>query len=153
MKSPFVISLRKVNFSDIEFLWYLRNQSDVYKHFRKARPVSWREHIDWITPIILGVSSRNVFIIQKSGIPVGQIRFDYKTSDIGISILKEFRCGGIATKALALAIKKIKKQKGVKKIIAEINKDNLSSIKLFEKSGFKFKTKKGKWLKYEKNLF
>jgi len=148
MKSPFVISLRKVNFSDIEFLWYLRNQSDVYKHFRKARPVSWREHIDWITPIILGVSSRNVFIIQKSGIPVGQIRFDYKTSDIGISILKEFRCGGIATKALALAIKKIKKQKGVKKIIAEINKDNLSSIKLFEKSGFKFKTKKGKWLKY-----
>ena len=148
MKSPFVISLRKVNFSDIEFLWYLRNQSDVYKHFRKARPVSWREHIDWITPIILGVSSRNVFIIQKSGIPVGQIRFDYKTSDISVSILKEFRGKNIATKALTLTINEIKKQKKVKELIAEVYKKNLSSIKLFEKLGFKFIKKRGNWLQY-----
>ena len=142
------ISLRKANFSDIEFLWYLRNQPNIYKYFRRARRVSWKEHINWVIPIILEISPIIVFIILKSGISIGQIKLDYKTSDIGISILKEFQGGGLAIQALRLIIKDIKKQKKVKKLVAEIYKNNLPSIKLFEKLGFKFKTKKGNWLNY-----
>ena len=142
------ISLRKANFSDIEFLWYLRNQPDVYKYFRKSQSVFWKEHIEWIIPIILGISSRDVFIIQKSGIPIGQVRLDYKTFDVSVSILKEFREKGVALKTLSLMIKEIRKQKKAKKLIAEIHKNNIPSQKLFEKLGFKFKTKEGSWLKY-----
>ena len=148
MKFSSKISLRKATFSDIEFLWYLRNQPDVYKYFKEDRPISWKEHINWIIPIILGISPRDIFVIQKSDIPVGQIRFDYKTSDVSVSILKEFRGKNIATKALTLTINEIKKQKKVKELIAEVYKKNLSSIKLFEKLGFKLKTKKGNWFKY-----
>lgn len=152
MKKLSKVSLRKATPSDIEFLWYLRNQPSVYRYFRRGRAVSWKEHINWIMPIIFGISPKTVFIIQKSGIPAGQVRFDYKTSDISISILKEFRGKGFAIGSLALAIKEIKKQKKAKKLIAEIHKKNLPSIKLFEKLGFKFKTKNGNWLKYTLDL-
>lgn len=148
MKPDLKIFLRKVNFSDIEFLWYLRNQPDVYKYFKNSRKVSWEKHIKWILPIILNISNREIFIIQNSKVPIGQVRFNYETLDISISILKEFRGKGIATKVLSLAIKEIKKQKKVKYILAEIYERNLLSIKLFEKSDFKFKTKKGNWLRY-----
>jgi len=142
------IFLRKANFSDIEFLWYLRNRPDVYKYFKDGRVVSWQEHINWITPIILGKSPKDVLIIQGGGQPVGQVRFDRKNFDFSISVLKEFRGKGIAASALALAIKQIKKEKKAKKMIAEIHKKNIPSIKLFKKTGFKLETKKGNWLKY-----
>ncbi len=151
MKNISKISLRKVNFSDIEFLWYLRNQPTVYKYSRNNRPVSWKEHIDWIFPILLGTSNKNLFIIENFKTPIGQIRFDYqrnKEAEISISILEEFRGRGFAKKALSLTIREIKKQKKAKKLIAEINKDNNPSIRLFEKLNFKLKEKKGKWLKY-----
>jgi len=148
MKSSRKIILRKAGFSDIEFLWYLRNQPDVYKYSRENRPVSWEKHIQWILPIILGVSNKEIFVIQSQKVPIGQIRFDYKNhkeAEISISILKEFQGRGFATKVLGLAIKK---QKKVKLLTAEIHKSNLPSMKLFEKLGFKFLSKRGNWLKY-----
>ncbi len=151
MKNHFKIFLRKANFSDIEFLWYLRNQPNVYKYSRNSRPISWKEHINWILPIILRINDKNLFVIKNLKTPIGQIRFDWLKSEeaeISISILKEFQAKGFAKKALSSAIKEIKNQKKAKKIIAEINKNNVSSIKLFEKLNFKFKEKKGKWLKY-----
>ena len=45
-------TLRKVNQSDINFLFNLRNQEDVYKYFKNPKKVEYEEHIDWITPII-----------------------------------------------------------------------------------------------------
>jgi RimJ/RimL family protein N-acetyltransferase len=146
------ISLRRVDFSDIEFLWYLRNQPEIYKYFKEACPVSWENHINWIIPIILKIKLKDVFIIQESKVSIGQIRFNYDDTDISISILKEFQTKGIASKAITLAIKEIKKKKIVKVITAEIDKNNTSSIKLFEKLGFTFTRKKGKWLKYIFNL-
>ena len=152
MESIPKIFLVKAKFSDIEFLWYLRNQPDVYKYSTKGRRISWKEHTDWILPIILEVKPTAIFIIQKAKIPIGQIRFNHKTLDISISILKEFRQKGSAIKALNLAIKKIKKQGKTKQLMARIHKENLPSVKLFEKLNFIFKERKGNWLKYTLNL-
>jgi len=78
MKNLSKISLRKASFSDIEFLWYLRNQPDVYRYSRVNRPVAWKEYINWTIPVILGLTSKNLFVIQRNLFPVGQIRFDYE---------------------------------------------------------------------------
>lgn len=147
-----MISLKRADFSDIKFLWCLRNQPYVYKYSRQNRFIGWKKHIKWISPIILGTNNKKeLFIIKNSRTPIGQIRIDYNNqneAEVSISILKEFQRKGFATQALNLVIKKIKKQKTVKRLIAEINKENLPSIRLFEKFNFKFKQKIGNWLRY-----
>lgn len=150
MKTVLKIFSKKADFSDIEFLWFLRNQSDVYKYSRKNRAVSWKEHIEWVLPVILGIAPKDIFIIKNLRIPVGQIRFDYKgknEANVSISVLKKFRGKGFAKKAFKKVIKKFKTQK-TKKLIAEIHKNNLNSIKFFEKLDFKFRIRKGNWLQY-----
>ena len=149
------ISLRKANFSDIEFLWYLRNQPDVHKYFKEARVISWKEHIDWILPIILERKPRDLYVIQEKLLPVGQIRFDYekeKKTLVSISILGEFIKKGTSTEALKKAISLLNKTKRSKILIAEVHKENISSQKFFEGLKFKFKEKNGKWLEYFLNL-
>jgi len=156
MKTLPKISLRKASFSDIEFLWYLRNQPDVYKYFKNPKSISWQEHINWILPIILGINNkRELFIIKNSTTPIGQIRIDYNNqneAEVSISTLKEFQGKGFATQALNSVIKKIKKQKMVKRLIAEIHKENLLSIRFFGKFNFEFKQKRGNWLQYTLTL-
>lgn len=147
-----MISLKKADFYDIEFLWYLRNQPYIYRYSRQNRPVSWKEHIDWILPIILGIDNkRELFIVKNSTISIGQIRIDHNNqneAEVNISILKEFQGKGFATQSLGLVIKKIKKQKIIERLTAEICKENLSSIRLFEKLNFKLKQKIRNWLRY-----
>lgn len=145
------IFLKKVGFSDIEFLWYLRNQSEIYKYSKKDRPVDWKEHIDYIMPIILGQIPKDLFVIYEGVLPVGQIRFSYqknKEAKISISVLKEFRGKGIGGRALKMAINLVKRAKKVKTFIANIHKKNTASQKFFEKLNFKLKEKKGNWLTY-----
>ena len=151
MKPSLKISLRKANFSDIEFLWYLRNQPDVYKHSFQNKPVDWEEHINWIIPNILGVGNKKIFIIEVFGLPVGQARIDYldkKEAEVSISILKEFHGKGIASEALKKVIRFLRGGRKVNVVIAQMNKSNLPSVSLFEKLGFKFLSKRGNWLKY-----
>ncbi len=146
------ISLRKADFSDVEFLWYLRNQPDVYQYFRQARPVPWEEHIFWITPVISGLSNKDLFVIEDSKKRIGQIRIDYlndKEAEISISILKEFRDRGFAAQSVILAAEETKRLGRKQTLTAEVHKENIVSQKLFEKLNFKLKAEKEKHFIYE----
>lgn len=146
------IFLRKADFSDIEFLFSLRNQPSTYQYAKNARPVEWSEHIGWITPIIKGNSSKNLFVIEFEGKKAGQARIDIagEGAEVSISLLAEFQGKGIAAIALKMAMDKIAEEKGVKIFIAEIHQDNIPSQKLFEKLGFQFKNQEGVWKAYVK---
>ena len=152
MESSIKILLKEANFSDIEFLWYLRNQPSVYQHSINSKPVKWEEHLSWILPILLQIDKKvKLFIVKKKQTPVGQIRFNYESpskAKISISLSEEFRGKGLAKKALELAVKHIRKDKKLKLLIAVIHKKNIVSQKLFEKLNFQFKRKKGSWLEY-----
>ena len=67
---------------------------------------------------------------------VGYVRIlDY---DIGIIVDQKFGNKGIATKGLQLVEIEAKKL-GIKKLVAMIDIENKSSIKIFEKNNYKFK--------------
>jgi len=143
------ISLRRASFSDIEFLWYLRNRPETQKYSHQRKGVDFSHHIEWIMPIILGISPKILFVIERNKKPIGQVRFDFIEKEklkISISILKEFQGRGIGKESLSLAIKEIGKE--AKEIIAEIYEENIPSLKLFEKLGFKFKKRKDNLLTY-----
>jgi len=151
MKNNLRVTIRKAGTSDKKFLWQLRNKPYVFKYSRVSKPVKWQEHINWITPILEGESNKELFIISADGAPAGQLRFDYgdnKEAEISISLLKEFWGKGIAKRAIRSGVRRLEKQGKVKTILAEIGKDNVGSIELFEKLNFVFNNSKGLWLDY-----
>lgn len=135
------IILRPVNSEDIDFLFDLRNKKYVYEPSINPNPITYQEHLNWISPIINGTNKKRLlFVVIAKGEKTGQIRFDIldkNVSEVSISFLKEHHGAGIANFALKKGID-IMKKLGVTKILAEIFENNISSIKFFEKHGFTF---------------
>ncbi len=151
MKNNLRVTIRKAGAGNKKFLWQLRNKPYVFKYSRVSKPVKWQEHINWITPILKGESNKELFIISADGVPAGQLRFDYgdnKKAEISISLLEEFWGKGIARRAIRSGVRRLERQGKIKTILAEISKDNIGSIKLFEKLNFVFSSRKGGWLDY-----
>ena len=72
------LSLKKADKNEhAGFLWRLRNQKGVRENSFCQDRVSYREHMDWLDSIS---KDKNVYlyIIQKEGCPIGQVRFDKK---------------------------------------------------------------------------
>ena len=147
------VFLKKADFSDIKFLWRLRNQKYVYRYSRNPKPVVWSEHIKWVVPALLDLTEKSLYIIKVKGVRAGQIRFDKQdkeTTEVSISLCKKFHGQGIATEAFKKAVRMLKRTKKARHLIAEIHKDNTASLNLFKKLGFKLKNKKNVWRVYGK---
>ena len=148
------IKLKKADFEDIEFLWYLRNIPEYYRYYKQPKPVEWEEHINWVMPILLGVDKRDLFVVMVEDIKAGQVRVDYEvdSAEISISLVESFRGKGVGFTALEKAIEKAKKEKDVKTFRAYVHQDNIASQKLFEKLGYQNEMQDGIWIKYVKRI-
>jgi RimJ/RimL family protein N-acetyltransferase len=147
--------LRPAIFSDIPFLWYLRNCPYIRKVSRNSKAIPLEEHIEWITPVFLGLTSKQLFIIEDRGTPAGYMRLDLLEkgkAEVSIALIKDFQGKGLGTKALKSALSEAKRQNATN-VLATVHKDNVASQKLFEKLGFKKQGRqKSPWLKYEVNI-
>lgn len=143
-----MLSLRKANIKDAEFLFELRNNPDIFKYYRNPVKVVWNEHISWLKSVVLGETNKDLYIIELDGKRAGQIRFDTEgdKKELSISLQKDFQGQGLGSKSLKKAIEM---EKSVI-LIAEIHKENIASIKLFEKFNFKLQKNKGNFNIYER---
>lgn len=148
------ITLRKADSGDIKFLWELRCQPEVFKYFRTPERVEWENHVKWIEPILAGATNKELFVIEKNGERVGQIRFDYEVeqAEVSISLKQEFWGQGIGSSALELAIKQAQKNDKLTTLLAEVHKNNLGSQRLFKKFSFELKEQKDEWIDYTLNV-
>lgn len=135
-----ILSIKEAGKKDVDFLFNLRNKKYVYKYSRNARPIKYKEHINWANPIINN-ERKNIllYVVLYCKRKAGQIRFDLlrkSKAEVNISFLRKYHGKGIAVPAMKKSIETIK-DKGLEKIIAIILPENLGSIKFFEKCGFK----------------
>ncbi len=148
------IILKKADFTDMDFLFDLRNKDYVYKNSGTPKPVQWQEHMNWLEKVFSGEANKELFVIELNGERVGQVRFDIdsenKQAVVNISLLKEFHGKGIAKEAIEQGVDKMTQEKEIKKFIAEIHQDNIASQKLFEKLGFVFQGQDDIWKTYVK---
>lgn len=142
------ITLRNVEKKDWDFILQLRNS--LYKFFYiQKKPLEKSEHYEYMEKQKSNPKFHQ-WIITLDENDVGYVRI--LDLDVGIMIHEEFQKKGIATIALSLVEKKAV-ELGLSKLIARIDKDNLSSKKIFEKNGYVEKNDfelKQLWL--EKNI-
>ena len=139
-----MFKLRPALQKDIKNIFDLSNDTFVRENSINKEPIKWENHAKWFNKRINNKAP--FFIVEDENENfIGQVRFDNKNGEItvSISITERYRGKGYACDILKQAIKKA----GLKKVTAYIYENNISSVKMFKKAGFR----QSSLLKFEYN--
>lgn len=136
-KINYEIVLRKVELRDNEITYQWASDSTVRQNSFNSNLISFADHQNWFENKIKDKGA-NYFIVEADGMPAGLIRFDTtdQTTTIGILIDENFRGKGLAATFLKMGCLEFRKISS-NVIKAFIKKENLASIKSFQKAGFR----------------
>ena len=133
------IKLREADTNDIKLIFTWSNDEIVRQQSYQTESIKWEEHITWYRNKL---EDKNAFlyILEIKKQPAALVRFQNEKSHsvIGIMIDKKFRGQGLGSIFLNLAIIYYWKTNKLP-VWAYIKKDNIASIKAFEKAGFIYK--------------
>jgi len=130
--------LRNVESSDIDLLFRWANDISVRENSFHSENISYEEHKCWFNDMLTSINQWQ-YILVDDGVPVGQIRAfcQDNRAEIGYSIDSDKRGSGYGKIICQLFIKKIKKEHPeIRKLIARVKPDNVSSVHCFLKNGF-----------------
>ena len=136
-----IINLTKAGITDINDIFEWRNHPDIRKNFFNQELLSWDEHEKWFMAKLKDPDAV-VYMAYYKKEKIGTIRFEANESVIKTSVMLNplFLGKGLGSKVIKLGVERfIMEKKPDMQIIAEIKKDNFTSIKAFTKAGFKEK--------------
>jgi len=135
------IFIDKASQKDSKIIWKWKNDPISLKMSFIGNFVTWEEHQTWYKNC-LEKNDIEIYIAKTLKVPIGVVRFEKcienkNISNISINLAPEFRNKGFSIKILIKAIKTYWNENNSENIInAEIKKENIKSIKLFENCGF-----------------
>ena len=137
--------LREISFEDGQFIVDCRNERNNYKYFKNPKMLTLEQHKKWFNDIYLKNNDRVDFLIfeKKTNNAVGVFCLDFMNNEVEISYIlcAEYQKKGYMSEVISHFCYEIYMKFGMKKIIAIIHKDNISSIKLITNNGFYLKNK------------
>ena len=147
------MNIRKIKLEDSTQLFNWVNKTDSLSvKIENKNKVSLAEHERWFNERLDDKNTHIWIIENKSGIPLGQIRFQKKNTkyyDIDIYIIQSERKKGLASKALNKAMQ-ISKPIFLR---ALVKKNNIRSYDFFLKNGFSLKFQdQSKWVLIRENI-
>ncbi len=134
-----VINLTKAGTTDINDMFEWRNHPDIRENFFNQELLSWDEHEKWFMAKLKDPDA-TVYMAYYRKEKIGTIRFERENSMIKTSVMLNplFLGKGLGPKVIKLGVERfIMEKKPDMQIIAEIKKDNIASIKAFQKADFK----------------
>ena len=154
------ISLRALEPSDIEVLLKIENDDRYWKYANRTEPYSrnlLQKYIEQQKQDIFEVRQKRFAISLETPNTLGFVDiFDFepmhRRAGIGIFILDEYRRNGIGKKSVTLIGKYAKKYLNLNCIYANIAKENIPSINLFESCGYEKIGLKKEWNFYENSF-
>lgn len=137
-KINYIISFRKATKNDVQLLFDWSNDTLTRQNSYQSEKINFSDHKKWFHNKINDKNSLLLIGAIKNN-PIGLVRFDAKeeNSTIGITIDKNFRGKKLAPKLLIEASKVYFKEFS-KPVLAYIKKENIASVKSFEKAGFTY---------------
>lgn len=128
-----MITFRYATLDDSDLLFSWANDVFVRKNSFNSDPIIKTDHIIWLDDKLSDPNS-NILIILKDSVPIGQVRVDIQENKgfISYSICSNYRGNNLGCECLNL----IKNLFDIN-LVGYVKKDNIASIKAFEKSGYK----------------
>jgi diamine N-acetyltransferase len=141
------IFLRKLQSTDVDVIYEWENDTENWKVSGTTKSFTKEEIETFVNSqqnLALNGQIRYVICLQDSKKPIGTIdlfEFDALQKTAGIGILigdKSYRNKGYASEALNLIINYCRNELSLVNLFCNIQKDNTTSIRLFEKCKFQF---------------
>ena len=137
--------IRSANHTDEKDLFIWRNDHVTRKMFFDEGLIKKKDHNSWFQKVLKS-KTVTLYIAEEDGVKIGVCRFDLNKnknySEVSINLNPRERNKRYSSKLLSLAIQEYLKYKQIT-IQSKIKKNNLLSIRLFEKVGF-YRLKKTK---------
>ena len=127
------VKLRSVCEGDCDLLYEWANNYEVRQNALNPNEIIWEEHKLWFKRKLNSPNAK-IFILENDKLPVGQIRYDKREGaiwQIDFSIIEQFQGQGLGKKIVELSLDKISGT-----IEAIVKKENVASMKVFERLGF-----------------
>ena len=131
------VTLRAATIEDAPFLLALRNDDATRAMSRHTAPVTLEEHETWLGAV-LADATRALFVAEREGATVGQLRLDGLGSvacEVSLALVPASRGLGLALELLRAAEQEAL-ARGVLRLEATIRPDNTKSIASFKRAGF-----------------
>lgn len=130
------ITLRKALPRDVKLLYKWANDSFVRRQSFNSDEISFETHCKWFKAKLKDEKAL-IYILEANTIPAAVVRFDIKEKNtlIGISISEDFRGRKMGANAIKIGLKEYFVRHELP-VLASIKKDNIASIKSFQKAGF-----------------
>lgn len=133
-----MLTFKKADKDDLEIYFNWANDAEVRLQSFQSTPINFQDHTEWFLEKI-GDDNSMLLVFFDDGNPAGQVRIDKKKDSIGvigIAIDKKFRGKGLAAHMISISSKVFLQENLGYTINAYIKKENLGSIKSFEKAGY-----------------
>lgn len=134
--------LRRAEESDREMIFGWRNDPWIVGLSTSRRTVTRAEHDDWFGRVVADPGTI-LFVVETGGTPAGQVRLTMDgeaggvEAVISIYLLKEHTGRGIGAAAIGQGCAAAFAQwPGLRRVRAQILRDNEPSMRAFEKAGF-----------------
>lgn len=132
------VRLRLASAEDAGLLLAWRNRPEIVALGSQRRQVSPAEHEAWFAESLRD-SVRRVYLILVDDAEAGQLRFDWAgaaEAEVSIYLLPEFCGRGWGESALRKGISLIEAERGPVSLVARVRRDNVRSLRFFQRAGF-----------------
>lgn len=134
--------LRRAEESDREMIFGWRNDPWIVGLSAGRRAVTRAEHDEWFGRTVADPGAL-LFVVEAGGVPAGQVRLirggeaGEGEAAISVYLLKEHTGRGLGAAAIAQGCAEAFAQwSALRRVRAQIRRDNAPSIRAFEKAGF-----------------
>ena len=131
------ISLRSVSLRDSQEIWEWRNDTFTRSMFRNKSYVKYEKHLEWFRSKLKDKNC-SFYMGEAFGINAGIVRIDIEKSigEVSINMNPRVRGLSLSTTLLKDATHSFNAKNPLNQLIANIDKKNKASIKIFKSVGF-----------------
>jgi UDP-2,4-diacetamido-2,4,6-trideoxy-beta-L-altropyranose hydrolase len=132
------LHIRQAQLTDVDLVFAWSNDQLVRDQSFHSDVISYVPHCEWFKNKLADKNAL-IYIVEADGKPASILRIDVKTNNavIGVVIGKEFRGKGLGSISINKGVAEYFKVNSLP-ILASIKKQNIASIKSFEKAGFSY---------------
>ena len=148
--------LREINDSDTADIVKWRSDEHVFRFFKSPHRITQEEHVAWYNNIYKKDNTRIDYICieKKSEKKIGVFGLIHKNTDVEINYLlsPDAQHNGYAKEAVECLIQHANSMFNATRIFAEIHKENIPSINLIKKLGFRIESEDESFVIYTNEL-